>query len=290
MIEFGLPQGKKWKPNLIRWPGSKNRTAANLIELAGRCDEWREPFLGSGATVWQLPDTVKHLWLNDVNDWVINLFLAVKNNTDDFHRRAVELVRAYNTNAKIQGYWQTAIDMCRRDCPVHFWWLCRLAHPCLVSRKRSNIASRPRYIDPARYQHWFRYPTEILSFCRHKLRNATITLGDYKPVFAAPSEYLRTVVYADPPYGIDGLYEYELSEPQHVQLWQTARHCKHRVVMTVVDDALMATMYGPQYGFAAKPREYTCNYGGKLGQQVCRKGARELYVRNFDLEPSRRAG
>lgn len=63
----------------IKWAGGKNRFAERIVSILGReCNNYFEPFIGSGAVLLQM--NPKKAYCSDVNAELINLYQIVKDN------------------------------------------------------------------------------------------------------------------------------------------------------------------------------------------------------------------
>lgn len=63
----------------IKWAGGKNRFAERIVSILGKeCNNYFEPFIGSGAVLLQM--NPKKAYCSDVNAELINLYQIVKDN------------------------------------------------------------------------------------------------------------------------------------------------------------------------------------------------------------------
>ena len=99
----------------IKWAGGKQKFASKIVDVLGRrCNNYFEPFVGSGAVLLQMQP--QKASCSDVNAELINLYQMVK-------KHPMELIEEINNNFipnhneqffyKIRG-WDRQIDYCTR--------------------------------------------------------------------------------------------------------------------------------------------------------------------------------
>ena len=91
-------------PQVLRYPGSKNRLLPSLLPMVAKrfedrtagagCTEYIEPFFGGGsglAFLYALPATAK-VWINDLDQGIYSLWQAVRSSSDQL-KKQVRAVR-----------------------------------------------------------------------------------------------------------------------------------------------------------------------------------------------------
>lgn len=68
---------------VVKWAGGKRQLLENIkLRLPKNYNNYYEPFLGGGAVLFELQPTVSIV--NDINTELINLYIQIKENTNDF--------------------------------------------------------------------------------------------------------------------------------------------------------------------------------------------------------------
>jgi DNA adenine methylase len=282
---------------LLRYPGSKATKAPLLADLLPDYDEYREPFVGSGAMLPFIPTTAKR-WINDLSPHVSAFHRFVRDDP-----RAVSEINALVRRCKAddtykrqrfalaaQRFQDGIVD------PLGYLLLTRHAYAAIVTRRRPEVASYQRYcsgghpmftcpkngvhnIAPSRVEYW-----------RQLTQGITITTEDYERMLFAPGE--NVALFLDPPYEMDNhhgspIYDFPFDDEDHRRLFRLLKECPHRFVMTIHRNGLtMQLYYSTDFrtpfrrdkGFRVRRSTYSYT----IAHQTLNVPKRELIVANFD--------
>lgn len=92
----------------IRWAGSKKKVLNNLLEsFKKNRTNYIEPFLGSGVVMINVINNIdtlhyQNIYVNDINNNVINFFKLLKSNPKTLIKGLIELSDVYNSKTNIE--------------------------------------------------------------------------------------------------------------------------------------------------------------------------------------------
>ncbi len=237
--------------NVMRWAGSKSKTAKTILSLAPAIyREYREPFCGIAAVA-----TSGHLrpgvtvWLNDMHQALMNFWQAFIYDDQflDTMESTMDKATASDTALR-QMFEHVKADYRDRDCPLALWVLSLLSYGQYVRKQRKNIASfDPKYIAFSRRPLFNRSALERVR-SELRARRTKVTCGDYSQVLEAPGEDVWQFI--DPPYfkkdnlrNASPQYQHFLTDLQHVELCERLKTCRHKFLLTIGNSVFENVLY-----------------------------------------------
>lgn len=188
----------------IKWAGGKNRFAERIVSVLGReCDNYFEPFIGSGAVLLQM--NPKKAYCSDVNAELINLYQIVKDNPKELIAELYNnFIPFHNENFYYEiRSWDRKHDYLTRYNPVRraarFIYLNKACYNGIwrVNRSGQNNVPFGKNLNPTFVQDNIIYEAHDY-FVQ---RNVDFFISDYKDIVKKARR--GDVVYFDPPYDKD---------------------------------------------------------------------------------------
>jgi DNA adenine methylase len=188
----------------IKWAGGKNRFSERIVSILGReCNNYYEPFIGSGAVLLQMAP--KKAYCSDVNAELINLYQMVKDRPHElieelrcnfipFHSKPFYYeIRSWDRE---DGYFEK-YDSIRRA--ARFIYLNKTCYNGIwrVNQSGQNNVPFGKYNNPSFIQ-------DDVIFAAHDFfvqRKVDFIVSDYKAVVKKAK--IGDIVYFDPPYDKD---------------------------------------------------------------------------------------
>ena len=183
---------------LIKWVGGKTALmpAIKRLVLPNQCNALYDPFTGGGA-VWQsIGGMFKHVYANDYNDRLMNLWHSVKHDTEAFK---VELVALFSMLATEELYYRLRDEFNSMGGTVRhaalFVWLNKHCFNGLFRvnanggfnaswGKRSGIES----------------PVGMVDELATKMANVSLSVGSARSMLDGAEYQSGSTIYLDPPY------------------------------------------------------------------------------------------
>jgi DNA adenine methylase len=176
----------------IKWMGGKRKEIKHFKKYIPNFDTYVEPFLGGGALYWELKPKKAHL--NDINEYLINFYLQLKQN----YRNIIEKMFDYvNTKEEFKKQvvrlnnkeYEDEIDKARL-----FYYLNRTARSGMwrVNSKGEFNTSYGKYKTDT-------YKTLDETYSKI-IQSASITNHDFKEVLDEHKEDDNAFIFLDPPY------------------------------------------------------------------------------------------
>jgi DNA adenine methylase len=220
---------------ILKYPGSKNQIADKIISLFP--DDYQkmtylEPFFGSGTIFFRKATSVVET-INDLDGDVYNLFLQIRNNSDEL-ARLIENT-PWSRQEYEESYIKTDSDIENaRRLLIRFWFAigaksyCRTGWRHNIKGNNGNIAAfgeLPSLIKEASY--------------RLRPKTGNIVQIENRDAFFLIEKYSRenVLMYLDPPYVFDTrknkkIYKHEMSNEDHVRLCELINKSPANVVLS----------------------------------------------------------
>lgn len=226
---------------LIRYPGSKDRTASVILDQLGGLCERRlcEPFAGTGAVTYEAirRGLVDYVWLNDIDPFIVDLHRTVR----DDHLSLVELISGYTPQVDDFYDWRSSPPTDSLTNAFRTIVLHQISFSGLGRKAGSPIGGTNQAA--AKYKVDCRWNPALL---RTKIRNMyrlltsvdlTITSGDW-------SECPDWAWYVDPPYFEQGSALYSAGSLDHGALCARLMMKAEPWVLSYDDAAPIRDLYG----------------------------------------------
>ena len=254
----------------LRYPGSKFRAFKYIKPYVDfvEHDEYREPFLGSGAVFFQ-KDKVKYNWLNDYDKDLMNFYQVIQN---------IELC------SKMGDEVSTVL-------PTKEWFTdIKNSNPndAYDRAKRYFLINRTAYSGIMNLPNWGFHKTKSvqpdkwanrLNVASQKLQNVMLSNCDYEQLIIAPSKGESTLIFLDPPYFAADqkrAYVKSFDYDDHVRLSEILKKCKHKFILTYDDCDEVRKLYSWAH---IHPIEFMYNTANSV--VTTRKIGKELIITNF---------
>jgi DNA adenine methylase len=201
---------------ITRYPGGKWSRASWIISHMPPFRTYVEPFFGSGAIFFSLPEPPEYAVLNDKSKSVVNLFEMIRTRGPELCA-AVELT-PWARDEYDASFQQTGdpLEDARR-----FLVRCWMAHGTRLNAK-TGWRNRGSADGGLTYTLWNQVPERIAAVIE-KLKYAEIENRDALEVIERYSDDSDALMYVDPPYMLGtrsgALYEHEmLRDQEHLDL------------------------------------------------------------------------
>lgn len=236
--------------SIFRFPGGKTKKAVRerILAKAPYFQEYREPFLGGGGIFFAV-DTYKRRWINDIDNNLMEVYLALKDRPDHFiaacrvidaQREGEPLAPArpggeprYNARLKKHFDFFAKNETCYQALRYLF-----VNRTVWAGRVNYDLESRIYFSNP---EGWNLVKTNRLEQAAECCKDATITVGSYDKLLREPGEDVW--IYADPPYLVNThlsktsqLYRHGFTEEDHERFAEEVKRCPHKVCISYDDD------------------------------------------------------
>jgi DNA adenine methylase len=177
----------------LKWAGSKFQIIDRIESVLPSGNRLIEPFVGSGAVF--LNTNYNEYFLSDVNPDLINLYLHLQSEGEDFIKYAKSFFKAENNNQTVfyemRTLFNSTIDS--RLKSALFIYLNRHCFNglCRYNSKGGFNVPFGRYKSPS-------YPEAAMRLFFEKSKKATFKILDFKSAMSMAK--VGDVVYCDPPY------------------------------------------------------------------------------------------
>jgi len=285
----------------FRYPGAKSKK--NVMEkikkyFPSSFDHFYEPMCGGASMSLSInPKSVKTIWMNDIDDNLISVFLELKNNPNEFikkckqiepHKDGEELTSArlngkpiYNKRLKNKFY--ELLNNPTSDKALKFLFINRTVW---MGRVNFREPSQMYFSVP---EGWNIVKTDRLEKVAEIVKNIKITFGDYRPLLQDNAD--NVLCFIDPPYFVNTfmpkkrqLYAYGFSVRNHIELRNEIRKSKHKILITYDDCPQVRKLYKEEDGFYLHSEKWT--YSGcpipKDGK-ISLKTGKELIITNYEV-------
>lgn len=284
----------------FRYPGGKTRKHVQdkiLRRIPASFSEYREGFVGGGGIFFAIPlDRIKRRWINDLNEPLISVYLALRDRSEDFisNCKAIKpaqdgeptvLSKATSSedskkyNERLKLLFDKFVDDNDMDSALRYFFLNRTIWGGRVSYD-PKMKSRMYFSNP---EGWNITKTDLLEKVSHHLKNTIITCDSYEITLSEPGD--DVVVYLDPPYVVNSklsrnsqLYEFGFTMEDHEKFRNNVLKTKHKVCISYDDHELVRELFKEKDGFFLYNE--TWKYSG-TGKSIKDNG-KELIITNYD--------
>jgi len=239
---------------ILRYPGGKKKVAFQLAEVLVPCDEFREPFFGSGAVTFallQVCPQLRRVWINDKDEGIAALFTAIIRHPKELS----DLIQAFTPSVGAYREFLAALlaPSSVADVRLGFQKLAihQMSFSGLGTKAGSPIGGWNQEGQDKVYDVGCRWnPTKLAHtvMTLHQLLKDRVvedrcTSYDACEVISAPGS--GVVLYVDPPYVGAGavLYQYGFVESDHRRVATCLRASPHRWLLSYDDHPLVRELY-----------------------------------------------
>ena len=254
----------------LRYPGSKFNASKYIQPFWENLsfDEYREPFLGSGAIFFKLWK-VNESWLNDFDKPLINAFKIVANKKT--RNELIEMIK--DVKPSPEYFEELKAQTPKTDLEKAFWYFVinRTAYSGIM--KQPNWGFHPvKSVQPAKW------PERLMQAGEKLEKNVKITSVHFKEVIEAPSKN-SVWMFVDPPYFLADqkrAYFHSFVLDDHLELEKSLRATKHKFCLTYDNCDQIKELYS-----WANVHEIDWMYHTANSNVTTRKVGKELIITNY---------
>jgi len=254
----------------LRYPGSKFNASKYIQPFWESVifDEYREPFLGSGAIFFKMPK-VKYSWLNDFDKELINVFQVVANS-----KKRNELIKLISDVIPTQEYFENLKSQKPKTILERAFWY------FVINRTAySGIMKQPNWgFHPVKSVQPIKWPQRILEAGEKLEKDVNITSTHFRDVITAPSDK-KVWMFVDPPYFLADqkrAYLHYFGLEDHLELEKVLRVSKHQFCLTYDNCDEVKELYK-----WANVHEIDWMYHTANSNVTTRKVGKELIITNY---------
>lgn len=279
-------------PSPFRYPGGKTRESVRrrIFKLfPDDFSQFREPFVGGGGIFFAV-DTKIPRWINDYNENLISVYLALRDNPADFIRRCKAIEAQKEGEEKVFPTQNSTGKKYNKRLKDQFDLLAKDSSADKALRylfiNRTVWAGRVNYDAPSRLyfsnpEGWNIVKTDRLERAAEHLKNTKITCTDFSELLLEPGN--DVLIYCDPPYmkdtelpSMSKLYRFGFSLEDHRRFAKAALECEHNLCISYDDHPKIRELFSDQK-FCIHEEEWT--YSGS--SQAKKTVGRELIITNY---------
>lgn len=254
----------------LRYPGSKFNASKYIQPFweATSFEEYREPFLGSGAIFFKMPKA-HYSWLNDFDKELINSFQVVAS-----PKKRKELIELVSTVTPSPEYFEKLkYESPKTVLERAFWYF-------VINRTAySGIMKQPNWgfhatksVQPSKW------PERILQAGIKLEKDVLITSNHFREVITAPSKN-KVWMFIDPPYFLADqkrAYLHSFGLQEHLELESLLRNTSFQFCLTYDNCEEVKDLYK-----WANVHEIDWMYHTANSNVTTRKVGKELIITNY---------
>ena len=259
----------------LRYPGSKYNASKYIAPFWNsiKFDEYREPFLGSGAVFFKMPKA-KTSWLNDIDQDLINSFIVVSDKKQ--RQRLIKKIDQIKPSKELFEELKRWNPKTNIDKAFRYFVINRTAYSGIMNLPNWGF-SLTKSVQPDKWG-------DRLIQSGQKLEGVKITCKSYIEVIAAPSDK-KVWLFIDPPYfkaDQKRAYLHSFTRADHLQLLEVLKKTKHLFCLTYDNCEEIKELYS-----WAKIYERGWMYHTANSNVTTRKMGRELIISNYEISVER---
>jgi len=272
--------------SIFRYPGGKSRVLDKIFKKMPTFSEYRECMVGGGSVFFSIDKSVKR-WINDMDEDLISVYLALRDTPSKFinkcreilpHKKE-ELVSPPIYNVRLRNIFNNIAFDSDAYQPLRYFIINRLGWG---GRVRFDIKSRIYF---SNYKGWNIVNSGKLEKVSEILQGVKITSYGYEKLLSKPGK--NVLIYIDPPYykntllaESSKLYRHNFTIEDHKKLAENVKVCKHKVIISYDDNNFIRSLYD-NFNIYEEQWSYCGSSSGKNQSKTKRKG-KELIITNFD--------
>jgi DNA adenine methylase len=256
----------------LRYPGSKYN-ASKYIEPfwnSIKFDEYREPFLGSGAIFFKMPK-VENSWLNDIDQDLINSFVAVSDKK--LRKKLIERIKEVKPTKDLFEKLKAWKPKTNIDKAFRYFVINRTAY--------SGIMNLPNWgFHPTKSVQPDKWADRLIQ-AGQKLEGVKITSRSFLEVINEPSDK-KVWLFIDPPYfkaDQKRAYFHSFTKDDHLKLLEALKKTKHYFCLTYDNCEEIKELYSWANIYEIDWMYHTAN-----SNVTTRKMGRELIISNYEID------
>lgn len=252
----------------IRYPGSKFRAAKYILPyLETPHNEYREPFLGSGA-IFFTKQKVENNWVNDLDEQLITTFEVIEN--EEKRVSLINMVQEFIPNKENFELLKKQAFTDPIDIAYRYFVINRTSY--------SGIMNKPNWgFHPIKSVQPKSWPKRI-NDAGIKLKGTRITNLDFSDVITEKSSN-NVLLFVDPPYFLADqkrAYFHHFLLKDHIRLMELLKESNYKFCLTYDNCSEIKELYK-----WANINEYNWMYHTANSNTTTRKMGKELIITNY---------
>ncbi|MDR3093281.1 MAG: DNA adenine methylase [Bacteroidales bacterium] len=259
----------------LRYPGGKSKAVVHISKLIPCFEEFREPFLGSGAVFVYLKQQHpnKRFWINDLCSELYKFWVTAQKNTNTLIDKIYEWHNIHLTGKELyqflKGNMNNFTDL---ECAAAFFILNRITFSgTTLSGGFSRHAFENRFTESSIQR--IRQLTGIVN-------GTTITNYDYEKLLKTTGS--NVFIYLDPPYysatksalyGKNGNLHKTFD---HIRFAENMRNCRHKWLITYDDCEYIRNLFS-----FASIITWNQTYSMRNTLECPQQTGKELFISNY---------
>lgn len=230
---------------ILKYPGAKWSLAQWIIDLSPKHHSYLEPFLGSGAVLFNKAKSNIET-VNDVDGEIVNLFKCIRRDPE-------KLAWLIQTTPYARQEYETAYISKPKDDyerAKDFFIRCNMGHGFRTNGEKvgwkNDVQGRERAYA---LKSWNKLPEQIIT-AAERLKEVQI---ENRPACELITRFNHpnVLIYADPPYLLQTRhgkqYMYEMEEQDHIELLEVLKAHKGPVIIAGYDSELYNSILSDWY-------------------------------------------
>lgn len=255
--------------SFIAWVGGKSQLAADIVQTFPEHKTYVEVFGGAAWVLFRKEPSKVEVY-NDVNSWLVNLFLVVRDKPEEFLERQLTLLPSREIYIRFKKEFEQDSFKDDVEKAVAFYYLIRNSFCSTVTGGWNFSKSRPPAPRPGR---------AFLMSVSERLKRVYIENRSFEKLIPQ-CDSSDTLFYYDPPYVVcksGRYYQHQFTyEEQHTMLRDLLAGIKGKFVLSYDDDPIIRKLY----------KGYTVRFTKKVNYSLARNAGghrrkTELLITNF---------
>lgn len=257
----------------LRWAGGKRWLINEVNELIEGYNfkNYYEPFLGSASIFFNIDTTFDNMFLNDLNQDLIETYLRVKENVSE----VIKFLRQFPNNETFYYKIRKEHFKNKNKKAAQFIYLNHTSYNGIY-----RVNSNGEYNVPYGHKKNYKIDEKSLISCSQRLQKAKLSYGDFTQFVDLISE--GDLVFLDPPYTVshnnNGFIEYNKNlfslEDQH-RLSRLIDKIKEKKAFYILTNAAHKTI---DEIFNKGDYKYTLTRSSTIGGKNAKRGQIEEYL------------
>lgn len=211
----------------FRYAGGKFYARHLILEHIPAHSCYIEPLAG-GASIFFAKAKVTNNWLNDIDDFLINTYLAIRDNPE----KLIEFLKEEQATKERHAYYKNVFTPNNKlEAAARWFYLNRTSYSGIMKMQNCYWGYGEKY--SMRPENW---PRNIRR-TSEKLQNVNITCLDYEEVIEAAPD--GAFLFVDPPYfnaDQDKFYTYSFTKDDHYRLCNVLKKHSNRLNILITYD------------------------------------------------------
>lgn len=279
---------------IFRYPGGKSKKSIReqiISRFPKKYSEFRDATVGGGGVYFHVP-TDKKRWINDIDENLISVYMALKHRPLEFIKKCRQIEAEKNDddlavskpngkakyNARLKKIFDELTQNENSDKALKYLFVNRTVWG---GRVNYDLKSRMYFSNP---QGWNLVHTNKMEKAANIIKNTKITCESYEKILQEDGE--DVLIYIDPPYVINTnleknsrLYKYNFETIDHEKMCEEIKKCKHKIILSYDDHPMIKKLYKD---FKIKKTSWI--YSGTSSAKThsrTKKTGKELIITNY---------